>query len=709
MLVSGVWGAMAFGGFGDYRQLQRIWATEPERIEAAIGTYPEAFSDGFILSAFPETLKAGPAEVKDFATQKAFVERFRAKGLPVQICVSSTIGHTDAWTLPADLPLMVGSNGQVAKAMACPRSDALKKSLAERFARYAALKPTVLWLDDDFRMPHHPPVDFACFCPECLAKFAAKTGLKLDRAALVRAILDDACVDGVNVREAFGGFATEALTDLVKVVAEAVHAVDDSVALGFMAVNPSGMAYGERDFKAWRELGRNGKGEVWFRPGSGAYSDADPLGSGGIVAKNLQIARLVAATEGPGVVNVAEEVTCPYDRKTKSMRLTFFECALNVGLAGCDGTSFDAIKPNLAEQLGPGAIVDMLNRRRGELARMRALVAGRRQVGVAVPPLGAKRGPVKSFYELVSRNETALLSTFCAGVPLAFRKGTACQALDAIDRAKLPARVDATARVGLSLWESPDGGERIAFVWNLNAAALVGAKLALDGCACVERMDGTGAWSAVGCAAELTLPAIDGWDVGVLRIRRRSLPVVIEATDCGVDSGVAGCEVGSSSLRLKLNGRGEVVRLVTRGGVELGGRKPTALFRLSADLETVAFAEGARLTLDFGVYTTTLKPLCSEHVAFPKAGEGRRRISREFTMPEGAAHILRVMVNCAGEARGRLGGFKLEIVEPDGSVREARYEGNARYEGFIARWIALCCGKSHALELEPSGIALLPL
>lgn len=509
--------AVCMNAQAQYVQLHRILSVEPERIEMAIADYPEAFRDGFILSAFSPDMKPGPAACKDFATQKAFVERFQTKGVPVQICVSSTIGHTDAWMLSTDLPKMVGSKGQVAKAMACPRSDALKASLKERFARYAALHPSVLWMDDDFRMPHHPPVDMACFCPDCLAKFAAKTGLKPDRAALVKAILEDRADGGVNVRDAFDGFATEALNDLVKVVAEAVHGVDDSVALGFMAVNPSGMAYGERDLRTWRELGRNKKGEVWFRPGSGAYTDADPFG---IVAKNLQIARLVAATEGPGVVNAAEEVTCPYDRKSKSMKMTFFECALNVGLAGCDGTTFDAIKYNLEEQLGKGAVVDMLNRRRGELARMRDLVAGKRQIGVAVPPLGVKRGPVKSFYELISHDQKPILSAFCTGVPLTFRPENACQPFDKFDRAELPARIDAATRAGLSLWEAQDGGERIAFVWNLGADALVGAKLALDGTSLVERLDETGVWTTVGHASGLTLPAIQGWDVGVFRIRR---------------------------------------------------------------------------------------------------------------------------------------------------------------------------------------------
>lgn len=124
--------------------------------------------------------------------------------------------------------------------------------------------------------------------------------------------------------------------------------------------------------------------------------------------------------------------------------------------------------------------------------------------------------------------------------------------------------------------------------------------------------------------------------------------------------------------------------------------RPGRRFRLSADLETLEFHPGARLSLDFGVYTRELKSLYSDHVDFPKVDEGRRRVSRVFTMPEGPAHILRIMVNCAGDARGRIGGFKLESFEADGSMREVCYEGNARYEGFMSRWINLYRGEGRA-------------
>ena len=347
-----------------FRTIQRIWATEPEKIEAARAAYPGAFSDGVIVATFAG-LKIGPEEVRDFGRQKAFVERMKAQGVEVQICVSSTIGHDDGWQIVQDYPKMVGANGKTAKAVACPRSVRFKDHVRGVFAKYARLGPSVIWVDDDFRMPHHPPVDFGCFCGDCLAGFADEAGVKTSREELKAAILSDATVDGVRVRTAWRKYSSRALTELGAAIADAVHAVDDGIVVGFMCCNPGGLAYAPRDFRALVERTKNRDGAVWFRHGSGTYSDFAPYSNDGIVAKNVAIARNCVATEGPGVVNLTEEVTSPYNRRTKSLRITFLEAALNVGLAGADGVTYDAIKPNLDEQLRDDAVVADIHRRRG--------------------------------------------------------------------------------------------------------------------------------------------------------------------------------------------------------------------------------------------------------------------------------------------------------------------------------------------------------
>ena len=422
--VSAALCAASVASASQFRQIQRIWAVEEDKIEAARAAFPRAFEDGVIIATF-SGLKLGTPEIRDFERHKAFAERMKSQGVEVQVCISSTIGHTDAWTQENDCPKMAGSDGKAAKAVMCPRSPEFAARMRAIFGRYARLHPSVIWVDDDFRMPHHPPVDFGCFCDSCVEGFCAASGVRLDRAGVKSAILSGAKVDGVDVRRAWRKWTQGALTSLVGEISRAVHEVDDGIAIGFMCCNPQGMAYAPFDFRRWIALARNRDGEVWFRHGSGAYTDFTPYASGGIVAKNVAIARNCAATEGQGVVNLTEEVTCPYDRRTKSLRMTFLEAALNIGFAGADGATYDAIKPNLDEQLRPDAIVADVHRRHGRLERMRSLIAGKRQIGVYPffsSDVWLANGAVKSLWDLGSLGMEDWQPLLYIGIPFTFRE-----------------------------------------------------------------------------------------------------------------------------------------------------------------------------------------------------------------------------------------------------------------------------------------------
>lgn len=364
-----------------FRQYHRVFAVERDKIDAACEKYPNSFRDGIIVATFVG-LQIGKPEVREFANHKEFCDFFKTKKVDMHMCISSTIGHKDEWTFPNDMPKMVGSDAVVSKNNACPRSRQFISYIRDVFCRYAALKPSVIWFDDDFRMPHHPPVDYACFCDSCLAQFAVESGVNLPRRELVEAIRLGSTVSGVNVRRAWRDYSSRALTDIACAAADAVHRVDDSIAIGYMVCNPGGHGYAPPDFKRWIEKGRNRDGTVYFRHGSGVYNDFSPYAHDSILMKNISIGRLCAMTEGPGVVNLTEEVTHPYNRRTKSMKITFLEAALNLGLAGADGITYDAIKPNLDEQLRENAVVSYMHRRDGELQRMYALVRGKRQIGV---------------------------------------------------------------------------------------------------------------------------------------------------------------------------------------------------------------------------------------------------------------------------------------------------------------------------------------
>lgn len=581
-----------------FQQLHRVFATseDGDRLLAVRDNYPAAFDDGIIVSTFVNT-EIGSPKVKKFQEHASFTARFREAGIPVQLCMSTTIGHNDQWTLTNDLPKMVGSDGHVAKAMCCPRSPAFHASMRALFRKYAELKPSVIWFDDDFRMESHGEADMACFCPSCVARFNRETGLALDRPAVVAAILSDETVSGVRVRRAWREYSSRALTELVATAAEAVHAVDASIALGIMAVNIQGRGYAPPDFPAWIEKARNCDGVVYFRHGSGVYTDYTPYASDGLVMKNISIARMCAATEGPGVVNLTESVTYPYSRRTKSMRMTFLEGVLSIGMAGADGITYDSIKPNLDEQLRPNAVVAEMSRRDGEMQRLASLVRGKRQKGVYPfwsPDLWLANGPVKRLAAMeplvrgaevwrylvyvgvpfTFREQDASLLLFARHTPRAMEKETLEKWLargvladqtaveemarvlgrpvekgphmsiypkpfwdqgvwarapslwikDELDRlagGRFLSRVETEVRLAQSVWESPDGKERVIFLFNLDFDDAVNVQLIQDGSFTAESLNAAdGTWTKLGTGDTFTVPCVPAWSPLAIRLTR---------------------------------------------------------------------------------------------------------------------------------------------------------------------------------------------
>jgi hypothetical protein len=56
-------------------------------------------------------------------------------------------------------------------------------------ALYAPINADIIWIDDDFRLPNHNPVEYGCFCDSCIADFNTRYGTSFDRSELVREIL----------------------------------------------------------------------------------------------------------------------------------------------------------------------------------------------------------------------------------------------------------------------------------------------------------------------------------------------------------------------------------------------------------------------------------------------------------------------------------------------------------------------------------------
>lgn len=89
----------------------------------------------------------------------------------VQLSVNHwhSLMHADLGkTLPQSQPFrrMVDMDGREADLCVCPMCERWQTYFAGLYARYAALSPHILWVEDDFRLHNHDPLRWGgCFCP----------------------------------------------------------------------------------------------------------------------------------------------------------------------------------------------------------------------------------------------------------------------------------------------------------------------------------------------------------------------------------------------------------------------------------------------------------------------------------------------------------------------------------------------------------------
>jgi len=135
---------------------------------------------------------------------------------------------------------------------------------------------------------------------------------------------------------------------------------------------------------------------------------------------------------------------------------------------------------------------------------------------------------------------------------------------------------------------------------------------------------------------------------------------------------------------------------------------PGTRFRITAECRTLErSAKCEDLYMHYSVCTTDFKALATGRMNFPKsAAEGFKTLTSEFTMPEGPASMLRIMINAAPTAKGEVGKMKLELVKPDGSVELARLKGGGWMHDYMRRWVTLHRGEgrpwlAHGRRIKP--------
>lgn len=202
------------------------------------------------------------------------IARTRALGFSAGFNILATIGHHEEnldEALQGDkfgYRYFTDLNGVISRGSYCPADEKyLEEYVRPLYHLHCAANPDFIWVDDDLRCGHLPGSQ-GCFCDACIAKFNEKHGYNYTRETL-KADLDDC--KNITVRKQYLQFNSEKLAGVLACVRRAVNEYDDKIMLGVM----SGERYFEGyDFKLWADaLSDNGKYEIMWRPGGGAYND----------------------------------------------------------------------------------------------------------------------------------------------------------------------------------------------------------------------------------------------------------------------------------------------------------------------------------------------------------------------------------------------------------------------------------------------------
>lgn len=261
------------------------------------------------------------------------MEALRREGIPsVGVNVLCTLGHVnEAWSTLPPLPFqpMVGHDGSVSKSCACPNTPEFQAHIRAKYALVAGARPDFIWVDDDIRMHHHG-VAWGCFCDTCLRLFAAKARRRWTRTRLVEAFHQPA---QTALRRMWVDQNIESIERLMRLIADAVQAVDRSVALGLMTCGPGWTTYSGMTFDRWFTALRATKA----RPGGGFYGDAVP---GEMVRKTLDCGRQRSLLPA-SVRDIQYEVeNFPYQLLKKSGTALADECTLALA-QGHNGIAFN--------------------------------------------------------------------------------------------------------------------------------------------------------------------------------------------------------------------------------------------------------------------------------------------------------------------------------------------------------------------------------
>ncbi len=180
-------------------------------------------------------------------------KEFAKAGISTSLNPWFELGHIDRGRTLQEgqhFQTMVDRNGKQCALTACPLDKEWKEYYLDLMAYYVKeTEPEVLWIEDDFRLHNHEPLDWGgCWCPHHMEAYNKKLGKNETREEFVKALESE---EPTPERKAWLDVSWETMDGLAKEIQERVIALGIKTKVGLMSSTPWMHAMEARD---WHQI-----------------------------------------------------------------------------------------------------------------------------------------------------------------------------------------------------------------------------------------------------------------------------------------------------------------------------------------------------------------------------------------------------------------------------------------------------------------------
>lgn len=315
---------------------------EEARTGALLNFCREALIDDVAFILWAEELNTGHPTPQETELWLQMVERVRPRLASIGVTTSLNpwvvLLHADRGRklkLGQSFQLMVDPYGRTATATACPLCPNLREHLRRHYERLAQVHPRMIWVDDDFRLHNHSPLQWGgCFCDLHMQEYSRRAEQSVTREQFIRGILQPGKPH--PYRRVWLETSRETMVDLARLLGQAVHRVSPETKVGLMSSTPSVHCVEGRD---WEGVLRGlGAGNVKVnRPHLPSYSE---VAAPDYLWNFSRVSRLSAAMVPSETQLYPELENWPHSRFSKSCSFSRFQIESTAAL-GATGIAMD--------------------------------------------------------------------------------------------------------------------------------------------------------------------------------------------------------------------------------------------------------------------------------------------------------------------------------------------------------------------------------